>query len=175
MNKRQFHIGIDIADKTFYASIFSTPKRPHISKEFANSMDGFQQFIAWLEQQNVLPGNSIICMEATGVYCDNICYYVSSQKYLLVLEAPHKVKKAFTHLNKNDRVDSQQIAEYAYRFNDKLTLWEPKNHILEQIQVLLTTREQLLKQRSSNENAIKAAKTKICQDSICRENASRIN
>ena len=76
-------------------------------------------------------------MEATWVYCDHICYYVSSKEYPVVLEAPHKVKKAFTHLDKNDRVDSQQIAEYAYRFYDKLTLWESKKHILEQIQVLL--------------------------------------
>ncbi|MBO1223820.1 MAG: IS110 family transposase [Candidatus Scalindua sediminis] len=169
MQKRRFYIGIDIADKTFYASIFSTPQKPHISKEFTNSMDGFQQFVAWLKQQKVSPGNSIICMEATGVYCDNLCYYVSSQNYPLVLEAPHKVKKAFTHLDKNDRVDSQQISEYAYRFKDKLTLWEPKSYILEQIQVLLTTREQLLKQRSANKNSLKAVKRKYVRTPLAEK------
>lgn len=46
---------------------------------------------------------------------------------------------------KNDQLDSEQIALYAYRFEDRAQLGEPKNPVLERLQQLNATRTLLVK------------------------------
>jgi transposase len=46
---------------------------------------------------------------------------------------------------KNDQIDAQRIAEYADRFTDKITLWQPPRPLVQQLQQLLGLRERLLK------------------------------
>jgi transposase len=89
------------------------------------------------------------------VYGEALAHFLAAQKIALAIEPPLKVKRAFeTTGPKTDAVDSMQIAEYAYRFADELQLWQPHGEIFEQIQALLTTREQLVRQRTANKNAL---------------------
>ena len=57
-------------------------------------------------------------------------------------------------------MDSLQIAEYAARYADKLGFWQPRNEVLEQIKVLLTTREQFVAQNTAHKNSLKAIQRK---------------
>ena len=51
--------------------------------------------------------------------------YLLSQGYRVSVESPLRVKRAFHPAgHKSDPVDSRQIAEYAYRFQDELNLTE---------------------------------------------------
>jgi transposase len=72
------------------------------------------------------------------------------------VEPPHKVKKAFYDKGKTDPVDSRQIAEYGYRFRDKLHSWQPREELLESLRVLLTLREQFKKAQTASRNAKRA-------------------
>ena len=88
----------------------------------------------------------MICLEATGVYSEVLVHFLAANGYPVAVEPPLKVKRAFKKPagHKSDPVDSQQIAEYAYRFWDELSLWVPRQEILEQIKTLLVTREQFV-------------------------------
>lgn len=154
------YIGIDIGSKTFVSGLLITPEAKIPTEEFANTPEGFETFLAWLKSHQITPSNSIICMENTGVYQEALCYFLHAQGYHLVVEAPHKVKRAFHHLAKNDHVDAKQIAEYAYRFFDQLHFWEPESQLLAQIQTLLALREQFNEQLTSNCNILFALKKK---------------
>jgi len=112
-------------------------------------------------------------MEATGVYCDRLCYFLASREFALVVEAPHKVKMAFSKLTKSDSVDSRQIAENAYRFKDELKLWKPKEEIVENIKVLMTTREQLTIQKTGLNNSLKAMQRKHIPTFFAEETLSK--
>ena len=153
MNK---FIGIDIACKTFVASIYQTKNSEKLSTtlEFSNDITGFKDFSAWLNKFSVNSKNSIICMEDTGCYHQKLAYFLTANNFNVCIEQPLKVKKAFKPIgHKTDAIDSQQIAEYAFRFYDKLTFWTPPSKILEKIKHLLSTRDLFVKQKTSIKNA----------------------
>lgn len=165
MSKTQFFIGIDIASESFTSTVITKPDSIIDSKEnITNSIDGFHQFITWLKENNISQSNSIICMESTGVYLENLCYFFHSEGFQITVAPPHKVKEATNDSpRKNDTLDSFRIAQYAYRYFDKLNLWKPKSEILEQIKALLSTREHLVVQKTGNINALKSHKRKHIQ------------
>lgn len=165
MTKNIYYVGIDIAADNFVASIYQSPKQPVITKEgLDNTFDGFNMLSSWLEAQKINPTNCVICMEATGVYSEGIAHFLVSQGFRVSVEPPLKVKRAFDPIgHKTDPVDSRQIAEYAYRYNDELRFWQPKDEIIEKIRHLLTAREQFTKQSVALQNSMGAYKKHVVQ------------
>ncbi|MEG8947238.1 IS110 family transposase [Rosettibacter firmus] len=171
MHKTKYFIGIDISADDFSASCISSPDNIVFStQKFSNNIDGAEEFLSLLSKHNIKQSETIICMEATGVYSENITYFLASKGFTISIEAPQKVKnKTKDTPRKNDFIDALSIAEYAYRYYDKLPIWKPKNEILEQIQVLLTTREHLSVQMTANINALKTLKHKYYQTPLANQ------
>jgi len=155
MTQIKYFVGLDISSSTFTAAAGAMPWKVILKpQEFANKEAGFQVFVDWLTEHQLL-------MEATGVYGECLAYFLYVKGYCVCIEPPLKVKRAFKPNGpKTDAVDSLQIAEYAGRYLDQLTLWQPKNEILEQIKVLLATREQFVVQRTTHKNALQAIQRK---------------
>lgn len=162
MKQPQLSTGIDIAADTFVVSIISKPGAAlHGPNEFENNLDGFDELVAWFKQNNIKPKDIIICMEATGVYGERLCYFLHNLKYRLAVEQPKKVKRAFKiDSHKTDPLDSLQIAEYAFRYFDKLNLWKPREEIVEKIKALITTRELLVAHKTAVSNSLHSLKRK---------------
>lgn len=171
MQKTKYFIGIDISAKDFSASCITSPDNLVFStQKLSNNIDGFNNLLSLFSKDNIKQTDAIICMEATGVYSENICYFLASKGFTISIEAPHKIKnKTKDSPRKNDFIDALYIAEYAYRYFDKLPIWKPKNEILEQIQVLLTTREHLSIQMTANLNALKTLKHKYYQTPLANK------
>lgn len=158
MQKNMYYIGLDIACDNFVASIYECPEKKIITKEtIENNPDGFAAFVNWLKEHNINNTNSIICMEATGVYSEACAHYLAANGFKVSVEPPLKVKRAFDPVgHKTDPIDSRQIAEYAYRYTDELRFWRPKDELIEKIRQLLTARERFTKQSVMIQNAMKA-------------------
>jgi transposase len=156
MHTPQYFIGLDIAAESFTASVGIAPWQILLKPiSISNSPEGFQEFHAWMQQQHLLPDQCVLCMEATGVYGEALSYFLVAAHYSIAVEPPLKVRRAFHPAgHKSDPVDSQQIAEYACRFLDELHLWQPPLEMVEQIQVLLTTREQFTVQMTAHRHAL---------------------
>ena len=171
MKKPKYYVGVDMSSKSFTAAVGKEPWEIVVAaKEFSNDPEGFTELLKWLEHHGVHADNMVLCMESTGVYGERLAYFLSAKQYPIAIEAPLKVKRAFMPQgHKNDRVDSQQIAEYSYRFYDELKFWQPREEILEQIKVLLTTREQFAVQITAHKNALKAVKRKVVVTPLAEE------
>lgn len=171
MQKIKYFIGFDISADDFSASCIRSPDNLVFSiQKFLNNFDGFNEFLSLLSKHHIKPSEAIICMEATGVYSESLSYFLVSKGFTVCIEAPHKIKnKTKDSPRKNDFVDAQAIAEYVYRYTDKLSFWKPKNEILEQIQVLLSTREHLTTQMTANANALKTLKYKYYQTPLANQ------
>jgi transposase len=165
MDKPEFFVGIDIASASFTASagqlrsrgwqIVVSPSR------FDNTYDSFPAFRHWLQEHRLRTDNCVVCMEATGVYGEALAHFLVANDYRVAIDPPLAVKRAFKPVgHKSDPVDSQQISEYAYRYFDQLSFWQPRAQVLEQIQVLLSTREQFSAQKVGHLNALHALKRK---------------
>ena len=171
MQSTKYFLGIDISAGDFAASCITSPNNLVFStQKFLNNIDGFNEFVSLLSKHSIKHSKVIICMEATGVYSENISYFLASKGFTICIEAPHKIKnKTKNSPRKNDFVDALAIAEYAYRYIDKLSLWKPNNKILDQIQVLLSTREHLTVQMTANVNALKSLKYKHYQTPLANQ------
>lgn len=171
MERPKFFVGIDIASATFTAAVGVEPWRLIVKpEEFLNELDSFPKFLHWLQKNKLAPEQTILCMEATGVYGEALAYFLNSQGYYLVVETPLKVKRAFKPFGpKSDPVDSQQIAEYACRYWDELHLWTPNQQVLEQIKTLLNTREQFVTQSTAHQNALKSLQRKVVRTPLAEQ------
>lgn len=171
MQRPKYYVGVDIASETFTAAIGMDPWKPKVRpQEFSNDMDSFPMFLNWLLEHGLDSENSVICMEATGVYNEALAYFLHLNGYQVVVETPLKVKRAFKPYGpKSDPVDSLQIAEYACRYWDELRSWQPREEVLEQIKVLLTTREQFMVQSTAHQNALRALKRKVVRTLIAEQ------
>jgi transposase len=157
-----YSVGIDISSETFAGAVYEASE-----STFSNNTEGFPLFEKWLKANHVNKRNSIIVMEATGVYTEGLCLYLHERGFKVCIEHPHKVKRAFSNSpRKNDIVDARQIAEYCHRFKDQLHYWQPPKQVLEEVRVLLTTREQLVIQVSSFVRSLYAIKRKNVQNKL---------
>ena len=87
MNRPEYFIGIDIASATFTASGLTAPGEIVMIRENAsNAPEGFAGFISALEGQQITPKNSVIVMEATGVYSEQLSYFLHAKGFKVAVE-----------------------------------------------------------------------------------------
>jgi transposase len=173
MDKPLLFVGIDIASASFTSAVGSMGDQWRIvvrPATFANEYDSFAQYLNWLQGNGVTAENSVICMEATGVYSEVLAHFLIANRYRVAIEPPLKVKRAFKPAgSKSDPVDSMQISEYACRFWDQLSLWQPRAELVEQIKTLLNVREQLVVERSGHHNSLQALKRKAVRSPLAEQ------
>ena len=116
MQTTKYFSGLDISADDFSASGITSPDNlVFTTQKFSNNIDGFNEFSILLSKHNIKPSELIICMEATGVYSENLSYFLVSKGFSIVIEAPHKIKnKTKDSPRKNDFIDALSIAEFAY-------------------------------------------------------------
>jgi len=172
----QFFIGIDVAADHVVAAIGTLPWHITVpATAFPNTADGFEQFREWLAEHGCSVSDTVLCLEATGVYGEALTYFLAHHQYRVAVEPPLQVKRAFKpHGAKTDALDSQQLAEYAYRFLDQLHFWQPRPDLLEQLTVLTHTRELLVKQRTAHKNSLHALQRKVVRTSVAETTHQRL-
>lgn len=154
------YVGIDPSAETFTVAVYpsGTPR------SFSNTAEGIDSLVQWLQSQGLQAEQTMLCVENTGVYAEVLCYSLHERGFALVLLDPRKVWKAFGHGQpKSDPLDSRKIAEYGFRYADTLRLWQPHELLVEQIRVILTTREQLVQQKTATQNARASLSHKVIQ------------
>jgi len=176
MTTIKYFVGIDIASSTFTASVGGTPWKVVLKPQtFENTENGYLVFLEWLASYQVPAKQSVVCMEATGVYSEGLAYFLFAKGYQVAVQSPLEVKRTFKPNGpKTDAVDSLQIAEYACRHMDKLSFWHPRNEILEQIKALLATREQFVSQNVAHKNALQAIQRKMVRTPVAEQAHSQM-
>jgi len=80
----KYCIGIDIDKKTFKVCLLfrssDLTKRVQGSKTFSNGREGFKEFITWISKKIKVKGvPQSYVMEATGVYHEQLAYFLEGQ------------------------------------------------------------------------------------------------
>jgi transposase len=155
-------VGVDIASATFMACIGTTPWKITVKPvKFENDEDGFVSFLGWLKEHNLTAESTVVCMEATGVYSEGLAYFLHASGYTVAVEPPLAIQRKFPlNASKTDELDCQYIAEYACRYQDKLSFWKPRAEVLEQVKALLSTRQHFSVQLTGHKNALHALSRK---------------
>lgn len=148
-------VGIDVSKDSISCCIGSTDQRQSesysTSKTFVNAEGGFKAFYKWVRsKQNV--SNIWYVMEATGVYYENLAYWLTEKKEKISVFLPSKVKhyaKTLDIKTKTDLVDARILAKIG--LERKLHKWNVPTPIMLQIKGLT---------REYRENKVKLVKVK---------------
>jgi transposase len=120
-----YYIGIDIAKAKFDVAVLINGKVK--SKVFNNHIEGFGELTFWLESLSVHQAH--FCMEATGVYWEQVAEYLSEQKHRVSVVNPAVIAnyaKALMQRGKTDEQDAKVIARYCEREQPAAWIAPPK-------------------------------------------------
>ena len=176
MTLPRYFVGLDSSADHFHAALGSGPWRLLVhGTEFATTSEGFPQFRRWLEHHTAFSAETSVCRAAPGVYGEALASFLVAPGDGLAVEPPRKVQRAFDlGGSKMDPRDSEHLAEYACREVDELQLGPPPLEVVEQLQVLLTTREQLVQQSTAQPNAWKALQRKAVRTPFAEQVHQRL-
>ncbi len=127
-------VGIDVGKDEFYAcykiKYSDNTVKIRGTKSFKNTSSGMNAFYTWCEKHNKSPQiKPIYVMEATGVYYENLAYFLYRKEQIVSVQLAQKVKyfaKGCNLKTKTDKVDSKMIAEFGIEKNLTGTdLWTP--------------------------------------------------
>lgn len=112
---------------------------------FRNNPEGFSQLAQWISSHQIESLELIVVIEATGVYHEQVAYYLHEKHLKLSIVLPGKVNAYFKSTNKrtiHDRISARLIAEFG--LTRKLETWTPPSPVLKKIKSLIRERCQLL-------------------------------
>lgn len=109
------HIGIDVSSKEL-SVVMSMDGKHRKVQLFENQAEDHQRLIAGIKK---LSGETIVCMEATGIHHFDLAVTLSRVESIKVMvinpKAAHNFAKALMQRSKTDSIDADMLASYAER------------------------------------------------------------
>lgn len=152
MKKKQIFIGIDVSKAKL--DVFIHGIKAYFVVE--NSPQGFVHLLETsIKSANCKREDLFFCFENTGKYSRMLSVFLASQAILFAMEPALKIKKSLgITRGKNDKVDSERIALYAYEKRESLTPTVLPGGKIDQIKSLLSLRDKLVRHRTAYKNGI---------------------
>jgi len=151
MKLTQF-LGADLSKDSI--DIFCHDLTSHV--KIKNSVAGFKEMLRWLSAQRIDKASVFLVMEHTGLYSFHFENFLHQRQITFAKVSGLGIKRSLGLIRgKNDKIDAQRIARYAFEKSDVLVPEKPMDPGLQRLQMLHTTRARLVKQRSSMLCAIK--------------------
>jgi len=162
MNPLKQVIAIDIASEKFDAVFGQMDTGQEIkltaSKVFENHKIGFQKFLKWINDTETDSSVPLwIVMEATGVYYEQLAYFLNEHHFQIAVVLPNKVKNyagSLANKSKTDPLDAKAIARFA--LERKLESWTAPAEPIRQLKALCRQRQQLVELRTQVKNQLHA-------------------
>jgi len=141
----KFHkqcVGIDISKDKFDCCLSVSDENGLIrilgEKHFKNNLDGFNQLIDWITQKQVSAIEVVIVMEATGVYYENLSYFLCDHtQFKVCVLLPMRAKYYFKSLElktKTDKVDAKMLSQLG--LERVIKRWQPMSSKMKTIKSL---------------------------------------
>ena len=134
MKKLKQSVGIDISKDSFTACLCTSYLNSTHSKtdvlKFKNEKKGFNQLIRWVRKIAEKEIPLVYLMEATGVYYEQLAYYLTSIKQEVHVVLPNTSKHYFKSLNiktKTDAIDAKILGYFGLERQHKSWLPPSKN------------------------------------------------
>lgn len=137
MNVKQ-SVGLDVSSQQFKAAIVVIDHQQHIkikvTHSFENEPGGFNELDRWVQKHCDPAAPITFTMEATGVYYENLAWYLHQKGYTVSVVLPNKARKYMQSLgikSKNDQMDAKGLAQMGAQ--QQLNVWKPVSEQLLQL------------------------------------------
>ena len=151
------YVGIDIAKAKFDVALLN-PLGKYRSKVFANTPEGYHQFLTWLQTQEALDAH--LCMETTGAYGRGLARFLTQQNLLVSVVNPaqiHAFGKTELVRAKTDKADARLIARYCQMHRP--APWVPPTDEIVSLQALVQRLDDLLGLQNMESNRLETAES----------------
>lgn len=159
-------LGIDVAKLKLDVALLYEGKTH--TRQFANSLAGFQQLLAWLATFALHLEQGHVCLEATGSYGDGVALCLHQAGLRVSVVNPARIKgygQAKMQRNKTDKSDARLIADFCWTQNPPL--WLPPTPAVGELQALTRRIEVLEEMLQAEKNRLPTSPPKT-QPSISR-------
>lgn len=106
-------VGIDVSKDTFHACLGTINEQQKVQllqqSSFANNQKGFRLLFAWVKKHSLSEIALYYVMEATGIYYENLAYFLAESTSNISVLLPNKSKhfaKSLDIKTKTDKVDA---------------------------------------------------------------------
>ena len=147
-------VGFDVSKDTV-AACFSqqevgTPFRILSSKNFPLNAKGFALLQEWIVKQHIKTVDLHMLMEATGVYYEELAYFLHGKSYRVTVLLPNKTSaycKSLDYKSKTDKIDAKKLAQMS--LERELQVWTPPSDKMLEIKRLCRERGELIDERTA--------------------------
>lgn len=151
-------LGVDVSKSKFDVALLLDGKK-YRSKVFSNNPAGFAALLEWIAS-NVAGGqhNVHVCMEATGIYHEQLALFLHDQGVAVSVVNPLFVKRFVESegvRSKTDKADAKALARYADRTQPDL--WQAPAPAVRKLQALVVRLETLKEMRQAESNRLDVA------------------
>jgi transposase len=173
--------GIDVAHKELvvcFGTLYEDfSQNLSSAKTFANTPKGCAMLLSWAKKQAAKDVPLRFAMEATGVYHEQLAYFLDDHEQEVSIILPNKISNYFRTLEVktiNDDTSSQAIAKFALERHG-LKCWKRPNPIYRQLRNLSRERDQVVQERTIVKNQLHAELAKaFAETSTIKRLKSRI-
>jgi transposase len=140
------YLGADLSKDSI--DLFCHGLKSHV--KIKNSTAGFKELLVWLALQKLNPSSVFLVMEHTGLYSFHFENFLHKQQIKFAKVSALAIKRSLGVIRgKNDKLDAERIARYGFEKRDQLQAEKPVDKGFQRLQMLHSTRERLIKHRSS--------------------------
>ena len=145
-------IGADLSKKTIDLASYQLKTFLKID----NNASGFQDLINWIIRQGIDLSEIMIVMEHTGLYSYQLEKFLHQCSVRFTKISGLAIKRSMGLVRgKSDKVDAMRIAQYGFEKADRLVADKAQSCPLQRLQLLHSTRQRLVKSRTSFINTVK--------------------
>jgi transposase len=156
---QNFCLGIDVAKLKLDCAL-RLPNGKHRNKVVENNIKGFIALVEWLAKHEA--SSAHVCMEATGIYWEEVAEYLSVYGMKVSVLNPAQIKAFGTSRmvrTKTDKVDAQLIAEFCSERNP--ATWQAPSPAEQALRAMVLRLDALQIMRTQEGNRLEVARDAI--------------
>ena len=137
--KKDWYVGIDVSKKWLDVAIFveNSDLKGYSHTQVSNCKAGYKELLRWLKEHDVDASTCMYGMEHTGFYSDGLQHFLDKKGYRYTMLEPAIIKHyPIQPREKNDRLDAAKIADYLFRFKDRIRLSRVPDKTMEKLREL---------------------------------------
>lgn len=169
MKNLKYSIGIDVSMKDFACCLSVINDRQDVkvkaSHKFNNTSTGFDLLLEWLKHHLKEQLPMIFVMEATGVYHEQLAWFLHSKDKPVSILLPNRAKnylRANGAKSKNDGIDAKGLAQIGAE--KKLRLWVPPSKQLYALRAYTRQYQSITEMHTSMSNQLHSMQHTQFQD-----------
>jgi transposase len=150
-------VGVDVSKASL--SMCLGKMNGDLSKNFIPGSDvtnekvGFKELVKWLKKVTLQDPKPIVVMEATGVYHEELAFYLHDSGYEVSIMQSGRVKRYAQSLDqrsKTDALDSKMLSMLGCE--REVPVWEPPSPLMQDLKALSRERSALIKTKCIEKN-----------------------